>query len=999
MLGKSEYGFFSTQTSEVNRASAWQLILSDFSHSLFFNPGSKSILGFGKNSAYESDYSFRQKSCEPWTIPLRSEHWVKQVAAGDGHLLILYENGLLEGYGRRTAGQLGIGSFINRNLKSVSIQLPADDRPLQIAAARDYSLVISERGILYGFGDNRDGQLGLGKRRTIEFPTAIPLPEGVIPDQIFTANNRTIIACKNGELFGFGCNTSFEFPDASRQSDQKTPLRLHKFELLKPRSFGIGEYAVIVLSQEGECFFYGVNIQNPLPVDYINRRTLILPSGVKPVQIAFSHKHLILLTEQGEIWETRKGQKMADAAFVQLTLPARETAKSIGAGWDNSFIFTERACYGLGPNSDYQLGLDAKTSFSSPQLLPLCTTYSKSPDNALLTTPLKPEKLFLEQEKWSSYQDNTEIIEILAKNEGRVIEIIRPQIYDQGLILSTLYTFYSNRVVLAEDCFQNKKIAGNRDIMKGRGTMPVILLDLGGLDFSSGYALEKSYSKLMAALYLEYRIVLFEGYLKDKGAEQEDYQEIATEANDRLLGKALLNLTLYLYQQYGQKVKLLINNADIPLRSGLTEQSYQYRTEQLKGWINPAIGGFLHEAENPSVSQTILMGIHPSSLGLSSKHIQNLSDLQPKYRPFLKASTDIVAPNKSHFLYGMKVSPEICEQIGCLLEKKTLQLAQEAIAGELFPCLIQLGLLRQSPLDDRCSLLSISDQQSLTLIQGLHKKWQLQNLRRVTVVWDIDHVLATHEKCTPEAALFFLRRGYIISALNITHYIPPGIIELMRYQYSNPLIKVAFFSSGDLRRNKAFVAALLTLALGEERYKEIAADIIILSGANLRDSKKDISLAIAEEDEIENAIFIDNDPRFVYFNQDQHYLHSETVQSQDFADLNETIIPCASPADPLFHKVNAPFYLASILHHCISNKDTVPVVKKLAEMQTGPQGASKKNPAIYGEGLALLKPFNSDLMLVSSESFRACIVDLPSEEQKTEIDVAKEHEYEECRLM
>ena len=101
----SSYGFFSSQLNQSNKAS-WQLIYSGSSFTLLFNASSKLLLGLGDNRIYKQRF---EAASPQWSIPLRDAIVVKQIAAGERHILILYENGLLDGYGYDPFGQLGIG--------------------------------------------------------------------------------------------------------------------------------------------------------------------------------------------------------------------------------------------------------------------------------------------------------------------------------------------------------------------------------------------------------------------------------------------------------------------------------------------------------------------------------------------------------------------------------------------------------------------------------------------------------------------------------------------------------------------------------------------------------------------------------------------------------------------------------------------------------------------------------------------------------------------------
>ncbi|HHS8489019.1 TPA: AAA family ATPase, partial [Legionella anisa] len=870
-------------------------------------------------------------------------------------------------------------------------------------------------------------------------------------EQIVTGHQRTIIASKEGKLYGFGDNTEGQLGESSSYANwsQVTPIRLLNFEKLQPRAIAIGKHAVVVLSAERECHFYGIDMNHSMPINYMKKRTITLPPEVKPEQISFTYEHLVVLSEQGELWEVGKGlrkqqrDKKDHTRFVKVNLPKDGTIKSALAGYHATFIFnTEDRCYALGRNDDYKLGLTQKNElYESPQRLSLRDSYWWEKTKISKTAPTKyrsPAFLFSEYEQSSQYQDNTEVIQILEEEDDRVIEILRPLTFNTALTLSMLYAFYANTGEVDPAHFHHKKIGKNQELVKNHlGAYPVVVVDLGRLDLSSYSSFQDSFKQLLADLYIQHRPALFQGPLKEKHYKKDQYQDIAMQSGMFLPRDALSQLIKYLNKHYGKKVKLFINHADICIRTGLLKKDYEFIASELKKYINPALS-------NPLVSQTVLMGVHPSFFEAEEfpvKHIHGMTSFNSKYIPFFQGDLQQTQLEKNHFIHGLRIKSDECEQIRRLLEENTIEIVaapEKTIKDNevnLFHCFIQLGLLVPTVKEANTEVLSchIANPQAKSILQTLHKKWHIQNMNRVTLIFDIDNVLAMPETCTLQTILFFLRKGAVIKAYGVTHYIPPGILELMRVLFSMPLVKVAFFSSGDKRRNEAFVKELLIKALGEQRYAEIAAEIIILSGHHMSDNiawkdeqqqkkyglphssngKKDISYAIAPEDTLGNAIFIDNNPGFICYDQEEHYLHMETVKSNHFDSLNQSEKPCNNPEDDLFRKVNAAFYLAGVLSECIQSKDKEPLSQKLFSLQfTSAQvhdqefptftpcwDQPKKSLAIYEKGLQLLQQFNSDLTLITPAHYKECVAKPASENQQTVILDAKKNEHVDCLVM
>src|SRR5205085_22511 len=82
-----------------------------------------------------------------------------QVSAGSYHSLILTNNGHVYSFGNNHDGELGLGSEYNKNRPTLINNL---NNIIQISAGYDYSLTLTSDVQIYSFGINNYGQLGLG---------------------------------------------------------------------------------------------------------------------------------------------------------------------------------------------------------------------------------------------------------------------------------------------------------------------------------------------------------------------------------------------------------------------------------------------------------------------------------------------------------------------------------------------------------------------------------------------------------------------------------------------------------------------------------------------------------------------------------------------------------------------------------------------------------------------------------------------------------------------
>lgn len=134
-----------------------------------------------------------------------------------------------------------------------------------------------------------------------------------------------------------------------------------------------------------------------------------------------------------------------------------------------------------------------------------------------------------------------------------------------------------------------------------------------------------------------------------------------------------------------------------------------------------------------------------------------------------------------------------------------------------------------------------------------------------------------------QIAAFYMRKGSILSAKNITHYVFPGVIELIQLLCQIEDVKLSFFSAAHSSRNKPFVASLLKLSLGDEKYNKIRDNIVIFSENHCCSRKKKLSAIL--KDPIEDTVLIDNDPSNRAENEENNFLYAPPTFTDSFSKL------------------------------------------------------------------------------------------------------------------
>ena len=170
------------------------------------------------------------------------------------------------------------------------------------------------------------------------------------------------------------------------------------------------------------------------------------------------------------------------------------------------------------------------------------------------------------------YFDKTELIKSIIGEPGEVKLFTRPRRFGKTLNMSMIkYFFDIENKDGNKKLFENLKISENEYFEK-QGTAPVISISFRNYDESSwenGFEMIKN---TISDLYDEFEFVKENLSVRKK----EKYDSIlfnrATEATWKL---ALLDLTKYLYEYYGKKVVVLIDEYDQPIIDSYVKGYYQ----------------------------------------------------------------------------------------------------------------------------------------------------------------------------------------------------------------------------------------------------------------------------------------------------------------------------------------------------------------------------------------------------------------------------------------
>jgi alpha-tubulin suppressor-like RCC1 family protein len=141
------------------------------------------------------------------TLPAGVTNWIK-IAAGGFHNLALAGNGKLYAWGYGGSGQLGYGGTADSSVP-IAVNAPSNVANwAAISAGIIHSLALAEDGSLYGWGDNFRGELGPNASTLEPMPFLITPPSGVESWQQISAGAFHSLAISDScMLYSWGSNS------------------------------------------------------------------------------------------------------------------------------------------------------------------------------------------------------------------------------------------------------------------------------------------------------------------------------------------------------------------------------------------------------------------------------------------------------------------------------------------------------------------------------------------------------------------------------------------------------------------------------------------------------------------------------------------------------------------------------------------------------------------------------------------------------------------------
>jgi alpha-tubulin suppressor-like RCC1 family protein len=212
---------------------------------------------WGDNSDGEFCLGNRKDYFTPVELPLTG---VTMLAGADAHALYV-SHGTVFMCGDNLDGDLGDGSA-NASFTPAKVTGLGDSPVTAVVASFDNSGVLEANGDYYDWGYNADGQLGDGQAGGwSDVPVRVQLPAPVAQVALGGSiwhNGQTLAVLKNGELWAWGADWSYQLGQGRRGS-QPVPVQVSLPQGVRFTSLATGSGTCYGLTPSGKVYAWGAN--------------------------------------------------------------------------------------------------------------------------------------------------------------------------------------------------------------------------------------------------------------------------------------------------------------------------------------------------------------------------------------------------------------------------------------------------------------------------------------------------------------------------------------------------------------------------------------------------------------------------------------------------------------------------------------------------------------------------------------------------------------------
>ena len=233
---------------------------------------------------------------------------VLQVAAGAYFTVCVTEGGAVFAFGSNNGGQLGVGDTENKNVPTLLRGELANKSVMQVAAGSVQTMCITADGLVYAWGHNDNGELGIGNTERRLVPTLVTEQlQRKTAVYVTAGDTHTLCITSDGSLFAWGNNGNGQL-GVGDTKDRQVPTLVTGLQGKHVVHVAADEYHTICTTAVGSVFTWGASEYGLLGLGD-DASGVLVPTLVKGglqnkvvVQVAAGEEHSSCVTGDGSVY-------------------------------------------------------------------------------------------------------------------------------------------------------------------------------------------------------------------------------------------------------------------------------------------------------------------------------------------------------------------------------------------------------------------------------------------------------------------------------------------------------------------------------------------------------------------------------------------------------------------------------------------------------------------------------------------------------------------------
>jgi hypothetical protein len=157
----------------------------------------REYLGNGKSDHYNVN--------KPELNKYLSDEQVIDICCGEYHTLVLTNSGEVYAWGQNKSGQIGNG--MSNQLIPIKVNGFNGEKVIQISCGYHHSMALTESGRVFSWGNNESGQLGhILDFKIVKKPLILSMSKEIPIKKISCGFSHSLLLAREGDIYGFGYN-------------------------------------------------------------------------------------------------------------------------------------------------------------------------------------------------------------------------------------------------------------------------------------------------------------------------------------------------------------------------------------------------------------------------------------------------------------------------------------------------------------------------------------------------------------------------------------------------------------------------------------------------------------------------------------------------------------------------------------------------------------------------------------------------------------------------